>query len=90
MRLLLLLTLLLPTWNNGHGNDGARADTAADLHANSEGSNTILTAQAMDAGYDHGRPQEWIDSVGESLKLCVNELADVLHRFFVIEVDGSN
>ncbi len=30
MRLLLLLTLLLPTWNNGHGDGGARTDTAAE------------------------------------------------------------
>ena len=40
----------------------------------------------MDRLYTGGRPQEFIDSIGESLNLAVNELADVLHRFFLNEV----
>ena len=32
------------------------------------------------------RPQRYVDSVGESLNLVVNELADVLHRFWLNEV----
>jgi hypothetical protein len=39
----------------------------------------------MDAGSDSGRTQEWIGSIGESLNLAVNELADVLLRFCFAE-----
>ena len=51
------------------------------------GFGTILVAEEMDRLYDEGRPQEFVDSIGESLNLAVNELADVLHRFFLNEVD---
>ena len=33
------------------------------------------------------RDQEFIDSTGGALNLAVNELADVLHRFFLNEVE---
>ena len=56
----------------------------------SEGWGTILPAEEMDDGYDNGRPQPWVDSIGESLNLGVNELADVLHRFFLNEVQTDS
>ncbi len=45
----------------------------------------ILSAEAMDAGYSN-KNQAYLDSVGESLNTGVNELADVLHRFWLNEV----
>ena len=41
----------------------------------------------MDDLNEGGRPQKFVDSVGESLNLGVNELADVLHTFFLNVVD---
>ena len=46
------------------------------------GSGNILPAPQMDKLYP-SRPQAFIDSVGHSLNLGVNELADVLHTFFL-------
>lgn len=46
------------------------------------GSGNILPAAQMDMLYPT-RPQQFIDSAGASLNLGVNELADVLHTFFL-------
>lgn len=46
------------------------------------GKGTILPAAKMDQLYP-SRPQVFIDSTGHSLNLAVNELADVLHTFFL-------
>lgn len=46
------------------------------------GNDRILTAQEMDLLFST-KPQEYIDSVGDSLNLAVNELADVLHTFYL-------
>jgi hypothetical protein len=52
--------------------------------ATSEGQGDILSAEEMDDLYSQ-RTQEWRDSIGASLNLGVNELADVLHRFYLNE-----
>ncbi len=49
------------------------------------GQGDILSAEAMDAHYGD-RDQEYLDSVGAALNVRVNELADVLHRFWLNEV----
>ncbi len=49
----------------------------------SGGKGKILKATEMDDLYENGRPQRFVDSVGHSLNLGVNELADVLHTFFL-------
>ncbi len=50
----------------------------------SAGRGSILTAEKMDDLYEKNpKPQQFIDSVGNSLNLAVNELADVLHTFHV-------
>ena len=36
------------------------------------------------------KPQEFIDSVGASLNVGVNELADVLHTFFLNVVEEND
>lgn len=46
------------------------------------GNDMILTAAEMDSLYPT-RPSEFVESVGQSLNLGVNELADVLHTFFL-------
>jgi hypothetical protein len=53
--------------------------------AASEGQGNILTAEGMDALYPE-KTAEWYDSIGASLNLAVNELASVLHRFYLNEV----
>jgi hypothetical protein len=59
----------------------------------SGGKGPILAAEEMDDMYEgNPKPQEFSDSVGESLNLGVNELADVLHTFYlnvVVEEDGG-
>ena len=52
----------------------------------SGGRGQILTAEEMDDLYS-ARPQRYTDSIGHSLNLAVNELADVLHTFFLNVVD---
>jgi zinc dependent phospholipase C len=49
----------------------------------------ILSALQMDASWAT-KPQPYLDSIGHSLNLAVNELADVLHSFFanVVDEDG--
>lgn len=44
------------------------------------GRGDILSAQEMDSLYS-AKPQEYLESIGASLNLAVNELADVLHTF---------
>jgi hypothetical protein len=46
------------------------------------GGGSILPASIMDSLYTT-RPPEFMESVGHSLSLGVNELADVLHTFFL-------
>ncbi len=46
------------------------------------GRGSILPASKMDSLYP-SRPPEFVESVGHSLNLGVNELADVLHTFFL-------
>jgi hypothetical protein len=50
------------------------------------GRGMILPAAAVDQLYP-SRPQTFIDSTGHSLNLAVNELADVLHTFFLNVVE---
>lgn len=45
----------------------------------------ILSAEAMDASYSN-KNQAYLDSVGESFNTGVNQLADVLHRYWSNEV----
>ena len=48
------------------------------------GRGNILHAGAMDAMYpDKKNNQVYLDSVGQSLNYGVNELADVLHTFYL-------
>ena len=54
--------------------------------ATSEGHGPILTAEQMNTLYPE-KPVEWYDSIGASLNLAVNELASVLHRFYLNEVN---
>ncbi len=51
----------------------------------SAGRGDILPAAAMDAHWSN-KDQEYMDSVGAALNMAVNELADVLHRFWLNEV----
>ena len=53
------------------------------------GTSDILPAPKMDQLYP-SRPQEFIDSAGHSLNLAVNELADVLHTFFLNVVSEAS
>ena len=53
------------------------------------GQGRILPAPKMDVLFAK-KPQEFIDSVGAALNLGVNELADVLHTFFVNVVDQDD
>jgi len=51
---------------------------------------TSCTAEIMDGLYQgNPKPQNFIDSIGESLNYGVNELVDVLHTFYlnVVEED---
>jgi hypothetical protein len=50
------------------------------------GRDEILPAAEMDQFYST-RPQRFIDSTGHGLNLGVNELADVLHTFFLNVVE---
>jgi hypothetical protein len=50
--------------------------------ATAGGQGKILHAGAMEQRFDT-KGQEYVDSVGHSLNLGVNELADVLHTFFL-------
>ncbi len=51
----------------------------------SRGDGAILSAEAMIASHSN-KNQAYLDSVRESLNTGVNELADVLHRFWLNEV----
>jgi hypothetical protein len=53
------------------------------------GQGSILPAQKMDVLFAK-KPQEFINSAGASLNLVVNELADVLHTFFLNVVDQDD
>jgi hypothetical protein len=46
-------------------------------------------ATAMDAHWSN-KDQEYLDSVGNALNVGVNELADVLHTFFLNVVQESD
>jgi hypothetical protein len=50
-----------------------------------QGQGALLSAEEMDAHWSN-KDQAYIDSVGEALNVVVNELADVLHRFWLNEV----
>jgi len=50
------------------------------------GRDRILSAAAMDNHYSD-KDQEYLDNIGDSLNLGVNELADVLHTFYLNIVD---
>ncbi len=50
------------------------------------GNDRILTAREMDQLYST-KPPRYIDSIGDSLNLGVNELADVLHTFYLNVVE---
>jgi hypothetical protein len=56
--------------------------------ATADGQGKILHAGAMEQRFDT-KGQEYVDSVGHSLNLGVNELADVLHAFFLNVVSGQ-
>ena len=62
-------------------------------HAVFVGRGDILPAPKMDLLFAPESPEfltpEFLNSVGESLNLAVNELADVLHTFFVNVSDGG-
>ena len=49
----------------------------------------ILSAVQMDSLWST-KPQPYLDSIGHSLNLGVNELADVLHTFFANVVDEED
>lgn len=55
--------------------------------ATAEGSGNILSAADVIDKFDNNRDDEFVDSVGASLNLGVNTLADVLHTFFLNVVD---
>ena len=55
-------------------------------HAAFAGKGDILPAAKMDSLWST-KPDEFINSTGESLNLAVNELADVLHTFYLNVVD---
>jgi hypothetical protein len=50
--------------------------------ATARGRGAILSAAQMDSLWST-KPQSYIDSIGHSLNLGVNEIADVLHTFFL-------
>lgn len=50
------------------------------------GNDRILSAREMDSLYSR-KPQRYIDSIGDALDLAVNELADVLHTFYLNVVE---
>jgi hypothetical protein len=50
--------------------------------ATARGESDILPAAQMDSLWST-KPQSYVDSIGHSLNLGVNELADVLHTFFL-------
>ena len=54
-----------------------------------KGSGSILSAAKMDARFST-QGQEYTDSIGHSLNLGVNELADVLHTFHLNVVAGDD
>ena len=59
----------------------------------SQGRGEILPAEEMDDLYaGNPKPREFIDSAGCSLNLVVNELADVLHTFYlnVVAEEGEH
>jgi hypothetical protein len=78
------------SFNAGHFESYIKADglvkrsayTAAKRisRATAKGQGTILSAAEMDNRYTT-KGQQYIDSIGQSLNLGVNELADVLHTF---------
>ncbi len=51
-------------------------------HATFVGQGRILSAQTMDSLFA-SKPPEYVESIGASLNLGVNELADVLHTFYL-------
>ena len=50
--------------------------------ATAKGKGGILSASSMDSKYSN-KDDEYFDSVGHSLNLGVNELADVLYTFYL-------
>jgi hypothetical protein len=54
-----------------------------------KGKGQILSAKEMDSRWS-AKNQQYLDSVGHALNLAVNELADVLHTFFLNVVDESD
>ncbi len=57
----------------------------------SRGDGDIIPATDMDALYPgNPKPPALFTSTGAALNLAVNELADVLHTFFLNVVDESN
>lgn len=69
---------------NSDGLARRRAYTVAQRisKAVAKGQGKILSAKEMDSLFTQ-KGQEYIDSIGHSLNLGVNELADVLHTFFL-------
>jgi len=53
--------------------------------ATSEGQGDILGSESMNRLYAD-KTEEWLDSLGASLNLAANEIAGVLHRFYLNEV----
>jgi hypothetical protein len=53
--------------------------------ATSDGEGSILGAEQMKRLYGD-ETEEWLDSIGASLNLAANEIAGVLHRFYLNEV----
>jgi hypothetical protein len=53
--------------------------------ATADGQGDILAAEEMNALFTD-KTQEWLDSLGASLNLAANEIAGVLHRFYLNEV----
>lgn len=53
--------------------------------ATSEGQGDVLPAAEMHALFPD-KAREWLDSIGASLNLASNEIAGVLHRFYLNEV----
>ena len=50
-----------------------------------QGPGDILSAEDLEAHYGN-KGQEYLDRVGAALNIRVNELAEVLHRFWLNEV----
>ncbi len=53
------------------------------------GEGPILPGSVMDASYSN-KDQVFVDSIGASLNKGVNELADVLHRFYLSYVESHD